>query len=190
MSLMAVVVNCLLLVSLPNAGITAVLPNSMIEGFSNIRLLNPPSDGSSSTGTDETDYKSICITVMAVVAIEHIMLFVKIVLRVAIPDEPSMIKDDEFKERYFCRKEDSEYYERLERQQEKFNLDKAAGQSTGGFGQVIEDMEEDEQEQDISDDVSEMKENEDGVQDITARLEGGFSMKNVLADQGIRKQTR
>eukprot|EP01047_Picozoa_sp_COSAG01_P051049 COSAG01_NODE_5221_length_4404_cov_2.044599_6_plen_57_part_00 len=46
-------------------------------------------------------------TVLAVVLVEHIVLLAKLAIRVIIPDEPSRLEDDEFKELYFRKKEEA-----------------------------------------------------------------------------------
>ena len=66
--------------------------------------------------------KAALLFTICVVTLEHAVLLAKMTLRALIPDQPSSIFDDEFKELYFKKKELAEYYERLERQKESFNV--------------------------------------------------------------------
>jgi hypothetical protein len=120
MTVAAVLVNCLLLVSLPTNGVTSIVPARTLDALSDAgRFLitstpdagapMPGSGGTNATNATNTtgtaaggggdgDYKVLYESVLAVLLLEHGILFLQYLASAVVPDEPSHIKDDEFKE--------------------------------------------------------------------------------------------
>lgn len=190
MSVSAVIVNCLLLFFLPGSGVTAIMPDKFLTLITDISVTTAVEDGSDD-GFEGDRWKQLFVVTICVVTLEHVVLLAKMTLRALIPDQPSSIFDDEFKELYFKKKELAEYYERLERQKESFNV--ARGVAPTGLESVIElEEKEDADDEANSKQVSLMdEENEEEEEEephpVTAQLEGEKSMCSVMDVEKYRQ---
>ena len=122
-----------------------------MEFFSTLNCPLMPVEDSGSGSLDNSDqscdYKVLYQTFIACVAIEHLMVIVKMSLAAFIADDPSSIKDNQFMETYFAEKEAREYHAMLHRQSQRYSAQKTAATLTDasfGFSEPAEDDGEDE----------------------------------------------
>jgi len=127
MSIMAVVVNCLLLFTRSRD----IQDGDDIASVAMLDSLKTIGCSAKDVAANSCDYGLLYSTLLALVLLEHFVLVAKVALRAIIPNEPAFVRDDKFKEDYFKLKEDTEYEERQSRQQAHFSASKAAGKQTG-----------------------------------------------------------
>lgn len=122
MAFASVAVNCGLLWFSSENGVTAVVPDFVLERIAEINCRPTPQDVGSAktvTGGDEDparcDYRTLYQTFIAVICLEHLIVFCKVVLRRLLGGEPNSIQDTNFKEAYWAKKLDEELEDRLQR---------------------------------------------------------------------------
>jgi hypothetical protein len=145
MSIFAVIVNCALLWRFAedwDSGVAGTLPNFIVDLFAQLRtcgetIVDFGSNASTlEVGTPDTpdsppacDYEALALgykTVVAVIVLEHLVLFGKICLSGLLSGEPSSIADTNFREEYWAKKHVQNYYDRLSREKERYSVTKDA----------------------------------------------------------------
>ena len=160
MSFASVVVNCALLWVSSENGVTAVVPDSVLEFMAEINCRLTPDDtlnattidGVDGASTEGCDYRILYQTVIAVICLEHLIILSKVVLRGVIGGEPSSIQDTNFKEAYWAEKHNKEYEDRMQRNKVMFSAIDAAGVGVGDDYASDEDDYEDDDDDDDDDD--------------------------------------